>query len=391
MKIYEIGTGYTPIPAKMGAATEIVVEELTKSFMKLGKDVSIIDIKTSDRVPISFPIIEVSVPAIFTKTDIQLGLMHKFKRVIYSINLAIVLKKIIKCSKEKVIIHFHNQYNMFFFLKMSSLKLRSKCFIAYTNHSYIWHDNWEEIKETIKKRYFQELFSMQKADRIYVLNDNTKQTLINHIKIDEDRIQLIDNGVNTDIYYPQNCDEINSFKNELKINGKKVFLQIGSICDRKNQIGAVELLLPLLKTNPEFIFIYAGGIISKEYQEKIVKYASANGIANQVKYIGELKPGRELNKYYNIADVMVFPSKSEGFSLVIIEAMSAGIPVIVNENLQFKLSDLCLKYKDKNSFLKLIKEQILDTQRRKELSVNIRSAVVANYSWDRIAADYFNI
>ena len=34
MKIYEIGTGYTPIPARISAATEIVVEELTKAFLK---------------------------------------------------------------------------------------------------------------------------------------------------------------------------------------------------------------------------------------------------------------------------------------------------------------------------------------------------------------------
>ena len=50
MKIYEIGTGYTPIPAKMGAATEIVVEELAKSFQKKGKDVTILDIKADDRL-----------------------------------------------------------------------------------------------------------------------------------------------------------------------------------------------------------------------------------------------------------------------------------------------------------------------------------------------------
>ena len=31
MKIIEVGTGYTSIPANMGAATEIVVEELVKS------------------------------------------------------------------------------------------------------------------------------------------------------------------------------------------------------------------------------------------------------------------------------------------------------------------------------------------------------------------------
>ena len=42
MKIYEIGTGYTPIPAQMGAATEIVVEELTRSLRNNGEDAEII-------------------------------------------------------------------------------------------------------------------------------------------------------------------------------------------------------------------------------------------------------------------------------------------------------------------------------------------------------------
>ena len=35
MKIFEIGTGYTSVPARMGAATEIVVAELTTSMRKL--------------------------------------------------------------------------------------------------------------------------------------------------------------------------------------------------------------------------------------------------------------------------------------------------------------------------------------------------------------------
>ena len=111
MKIYEIGTGYTPIPAKMGAATEIVVEELAKSFQKKGKDVTILDIKADDRLRNNLPIIEVNVPDKFTSTDVQLGIMHKLKRVVYSISLAQSLKKIIKRSNEKIVLHFHNQYN----------------------------------------------------------------------------------------------------------------------------------------------------------------------------------------------------------------------------------------------------------------------------------------
>ena len=48
MKIYEIGTGYTPIPAQMGAATEIVVEELTRAMINNGEFAEIIDIKPAE-------------------------------------------------------------------------------------------------------------------------------------------------------------------------------------------------------------------------------------------------------------------------------------------------------------------------------------------------------
>ena len=158
MKIYEIGTGYTPIPAQMGAATEIVVEELTRSFINIGQNVTIIDIKAQNRAKTDLPILEVSVPKMFTKTDVSLGIMHKLKRVVYSLSLANTLKKIIKKSDEKAVLHFHNQYNLYFFLKLVPKKLRDKVTVAYTVHSYIWGTQWDEIKETVNKRYFQEIF-----------------------------------------------------------------------------------------------------------------------------------------------------------------------------------------------------------------------------------------
>ena len=58
MKIFEIGTGYTSVPARMGAATEIVVAELTTSMRKLGEDVTIVDIKDKNRMPTRLPITE---------------------------------------------------------------------------------------------------------------------------------------------------------------------------------------------------------------------------------------------------------------------------------------------------------------------------------------------
>ena len=388
MKIYEIGTGYTPIPAKLGAATEIVVEELTKSLLKTGKDVSIIDIKAADRRENALPIIEVPVPSKCTGTDVKLGVLHKLKRVVYSVSLASTMKKLIKGSKEKVVLHFHNQYNMFFFLKLTSKKMREKCFIAYTNHSYIWHGAWENIKAKVISRYFQEIASMKNADMIYVLNEHTIDTLVNHIGIDRKKIKLVDNGVNTEVYRPLSKEDKAQFKEKLGLAGKKVYLQIGSVCDRKNQLGALKLLRPLLTENKNTVFAYVGGIISEEYQEEIMRYTTNNGLQNQVIYMGEFTPGKLLNKYYNLADVMVFPSKSEGFSLVIIEAMSAGVPVIVNKDLQFRLSDECLKYIDEKDFIEIFKHEILDEKKQYEMSQHVREAVIRNYSWDKIANDY---
>jgi len=110
MKIYEIGTGYTPIPAQVGAATEIVVEELTKAFLRQGHEVEIIDVSASERSAHQLPIREVKVPSIFTRSDVRLGIMHKMKRVAYSVALAGELRKILKSNHERVILHFHNQH-----------------------------------------------------------------------------------------------------------------------------------------------------------------------------------------------------------------------------------------------------------------------------------------
>lgn len=389
MKIYEIGTGYTPIPATMGAATEIVVEELTKSLLKNENDVEIIDIKASNRKKNNLPIREVNVPKKFSGTDVSLGLMHKLKRVVYSISLANTLKHIIRDSNEKIVLHFHNQYNMFFFMKIVPKKLRNKCFIAYTNHSYIWHGDWNDIENTVKKRYFQEIECMKQADMVYVLNEKTVETLIKHLGIAKSKIKLIDNGVNTTVYAPLSDHEKQIIREKLGGNDSTYFIQVGSVCDRKNQLGALRLLLPFLKESEKREFLYAGGIIDEQYQAEIVDFAKVNGVTNQVKYLGEVQPGKTLNEYYNSASAMIFPSKSEGFSLVIIEAMAAGVPVIINEKLQFKLAEECLRYTDEGTFNDIIETEILDPNKLKELSEKARNAVLLHYSWDKISEDYY--
>lgn len=387
MKIYEIGTGYTSIPAQMGAATEIVVEELVRAFQKQSVNVELLDIQADQRLANTLPITEVKVPRAFTSTDVQLGLLHKFKRVIYSISLAMKLRDILKNANEDVILHFHNQYNLFFFRKLVSAKLRATAKVAYTVHSYIWAGEWEDIKETVQKRYFQEIDCVQHADYVFTLNDRTREHFTKHLNVPANRIHLMRNGVNTEVYHPLSEAETGAFRKELGLSTQRIILQVGSVCDRKNQLWAITQLKDYLKTHPDVVYLYAGGVIDEAYQAQIQAYAAEQGIAAQVRYAGELSPGQQLNQYYNAASIAVFPSKHEAFSLVIIESVSAGTPLLLSAQTLSRLEQGCLPYQDGDDFIRIV-DEVLQQPMARDV---VRQEAVAQYSWDRIAQDHIAI
>lgn len=390
MKIFEIGTGYTSIPAKMGAATEIVVAELTNSLVKIGKDVCIVDIKDKKRLPSNLPIVEAYMPQIFSSTDTTLGIVHKLKRVLYSISLTYKLHKLIRKIKgEEIFLHFHNQYNLFFFLKLTPSSIRKSVKIGYTVHSYIWFGKWENIKETIKKRYFQEVYCCQHADRVFVLNEIVAEMLKKHCNVAPDKLVNIINGVNTDTYNNASADSehVKLLRDKYMLGGKKVVIQIGSICERKNQLGTLQLLLPLMKEDPTIAMIYAGGIIDHQYAELIQQTATENGVNDRVTYMGEVSPGKELNDLYALADVAFMNSKSEAFALVIAEALSAGKPIFICNGIMDSLAFWGKKegkgiIRIKDTFRDDFHRLLSDKEYYKKMQEDGRDFILNEFSWD---------
>ncbi len=391
MIIYEIGTGYTSIPAQISAATEIVVEELTKSLLNMKANVRIVDIRDPNRRPNSLPITEVTIPDRFLGTDKQLGLMHKMKRVIYSVCLVSKLKEIINNGHdEKIIFHFHNQYNIFFFLLFTRRKERKKVRIVYTNHNGVWRGEWSRIRKTIYRRFFQEVYGQKKSDAIFVLNQQTKENLHLHLKIKNEKIKVITNGVNTEVYKPLSTEIIAGIKKKLEFEGKKVIIQVGSVYDWKNQLGTIQMLEEILKGDKNLVYAYAGGVVSQEYKDILDEYVVTHDLSEQVKYMGELEPGEVLNEFYNIGEAFAFPSKIEAFSLVVIEAMSAGIPVIYDRELELDVGEGSIAYSSPSQFDEIIKQDILCSEHRKVLAEKARQSVKDRFCWDAIAKKYLD-
>jgi glycosyltransferase involved in cell wall biosynthesis len=394
-RILEIGTGYTSIPAKVGAATEIVVEELARSSIKKGIDVVIFDISDKNRLPSSLPIEEVYLPSFISgKVGYSLGIFHKIKRVWYSISLTFRLNRYIKKDRY-YILHFHNQYNFFFFYLFSTAKKRKNVRLYYTNHTYTWSLPWNDIKNLVKKKYFMENYSMEKSDLVFVLNENTVNNLTAHTKINASRIRLIPNGVNTDVYtkLPENDESIMALRKELHLENKKIFFHAGTVCERKNQLEIIKYLTPIFKSNPETIMVYAGGIRENDYFTAINNYCKESQIENNILYAGELPPGKLLNTYYNMAEAFIFFSKSEGFSLALLEALSSGLPVLLSKNLEIDFvkekDNGILIFEDHVEFLSLLTKEILNPDRKQHHSGKAIEFINKNYSWCRVVDKYF--
>lgn len=101
-------------------------------------------------------------------------------------------------------------------------------------------------------------------------------------------------------------------------------LNVGNICNRKNQELLVKAFHHLAEKYPDWEVDFWGDK-SSHYGWALQKYIDLHHLSGQVHLRGITK---NLDDIYAESDIFAYPSKSEGFPLGLIEAMSAGLPAV---------------------------------------------------------------
>ncbi len=147
------------------------------------------------------------------------------------------------------------------------------------------------------------------ADHIFVASSVTKQSLL-EIGVEAEKISVIPYGAPVEYFQPQPKPD-NCFR----------ALFVGRVSPRKG----VHYLLPAwkdLKLKDAELVLVGQNLFPAGWLEQY------KDICRHVPSVPHLL----LNQYYSSASVLVFPSLIEGFGLVLLEAMSCGIPVITTPN-----------------------------------------------------------
>ena len=143
----------------------------------------------------------------------------------------------------------------------------------------------------------------------------------------ENKISIVHPAVDHDIYYVKRDREI---INKLGIpDTSKVILYVGSEYPRKNVPFLVEAVNQLKRKIPEIKFLKIGTPQAPGAREKLIELIEMLGLQEEVIFVGYVSEN-DIAKYYNAADLFVYPSLYEGFGMPPLEAMACGTPVVTS-------------------------------------------------------------
>ena len=228
------------------------------------------------------------------------------------------------------------------------------------------------------------------ANKIVVVTSKLKETLQNEYDVPENKISVIENGANTDLFKPMNHKEA---RKELNFDRDANYICfVGNLAPWQGVEFLIQSAPLILKesTHTKFLIIGDGPM-----KEELIDLAEQMAVSDKFIFTGAV-PYEEVPEYINASDVCVAPFIKErnmriGLSpLKIYEYMSCGKPVVSSRipNLEFieqNNAGLLVESENPKELAKAIIKLLKDERLRRELGENGRKYVTKNHSWEAVA------
>jgi glycosyltransferase involved in cell wall biosynthesis len=137
------------------------------------------------------------------------------------------------------------------------------------------------------------------------------------------RAHVISNPIDTELFRPGNPDERQALKRRLGFSDSTI-LYAGRLAVEKKIDVLVRALATVVREMPGTMLALAGHGTARAQLEQL---AAKLGVGHRLKFLGTLdKPA--LAQAYRAADVFAIASTSETQSMVLLQAMSSGLPAV---------------------------------------------------------------
>ncbi len=210
-------------------------------------------------------------------------------------------------------------------------------------------------------------FLLSRADAVRVVSKRLQQQLVESFGVQEERITVVP------IYSEVRSREYEARKKESE---KFVFLTVGRLVPIKNMSMQIEVFSDIIKKHPKTeLWIVGEG----EERKKLESEIKNQGLEKNIQLYGQKK---NLESFYKQADAFVLTSDYEGWGLVVIEAASYGLPIIMTdvgcagEVIKNEESGLVIPVDDTESLARAMLRIREDGNLRSQLAKNAHEAIM---------------
>ncbi|MBO2943794.1 glycosyltransferase family 4 protein [Paenibacillus sp. F411] len=224
-----------------------------------------------------------------------------------------------------------------------------------------------------------ERIAINRTKQVIAVSEQVKQELIHSAKINENKITVVPNGVDLNEFYPR-C----VVRSEFGLHNERIYaLFAGDLKSKRKNLETV--LMSIART--EQIELLVLGYVDKSPYPLL---AEQLGIKHRVHFLGYRG---DIAEIMSLSDLFIFPSRYEPFSLVILEAMATGLPVITSnccgvvELLSSHSAAILEEPDDVDSLVRVLNELLDDRTKLHNMALEARN-VAKNNSWEIMSEKY---
>jgi glycosyltransferase involved in cell wall biosynthesis len=243
------------------------------------------------------------------------------------------------------------------------------------NHYGVYQWCYTSLNAVWEKQAFQQ------ARQVVAVSQQVKQELL-EIGVPEPKIRVILNGVDLQEFQPGSGD-----RHRLNLpDAVSLAMFVGDIrSNRKN----LETVLHALVRVPELHLAVVGATAESPYPE----LSRRLGLSQRAHFLGYR---RDLPDLMRSCDLFVFPSRYEACTLVLLEAMASGLPIVTaktaggSEIVTEECGAILADPEDTDGLALLLQQFTNDPQRRHSMGRSARS-IAQEHTWSRKAQAYVDL
>jgi glycosyltransferase involved in cell wall biosynthesis len=220
------------------------------------------------------------------------------------------------------------------------------------------------------------------ADRVITLSEATRLDLVETLRLDPDRIDVVPPGIGT-VRRVQPLAEAD-LRARFELGDRRVLLTLSAKRPHKNLLRLIAALAAV-PADRRPVLVLPG--YPTWHEPELRRLADSLGVRDDVRFLGWLGDA-EVEGLWEAASAFVFPSMYEGFGLPVLEAMARGVPVACSSapSLREAAGDAALLFDPGDE--RAIAEAIVRLLGDESLRNTLRERGLARaeqFSWERAA------